>query len=221
MAFPVVQTRATGINSTNSSSHSITLPAGIVAGDLILVLFSFDSNLTASTTSTGWVKLGQASNGIEASGAVFYKSATGSDALTVTTSGVEQNTHISLRISGASGVVTGTSSNGSSISWNAPSHTPPGGAQDYLWVVTRSGDSTVVAPSPPTNYNNLQTRAATSASNASSNTAERLLNAASEDPATVTMTSEQWVAWTLAIAPAAAAAAAFVYRRSRGPNYRR
>lgn len=208
MTFPAVQSRASGTSGASAlTSHPITLPAGIVAGDSLLVAFSVDRENTCSTASTDWVKLGQASytslGTPQDTQAIFYKaSATGSDALTITTPSADESTHVSLRISGAQGPFTGSSSisTSSSVNSDPPSHNA-GSAQDYLWVVTRLG-ATTVATAPPTGYSNLQTQA-NGSSLPSVNTAERQLNAAIQDPGTFTSPSGGWVCWTIAVPPAA------------------
>lgn len=210
MAFPLVQARASGRTSGNVTSHPITLPAGIVATELLIVLFSVDGTPTTSVQSgVDWTILGQISDGFSnVAAAVCYKTATGSDSLTLGTSASEQSSHISLRISDG-GTPTASSSSGGfsgSSNSNPPSHTPPGGAKDYLWIATRSGDSTTVATAAPANYSNLQTLAAATTQGASSNTAERSLNAAVEDPGTFTSASQKWVCWTIAVPPGASAA---------------
>lgn len=202
MAFPVVAARITGrTNNTNTTTHAITLPAGVVAGNLLVVVFSTDGNPTVTAQQAGWTLLSQASNGTVVTGAVFWKVATGSDALTLTTSAAEASSHASFRITGGD-APTGTSAVATSTNTNPPSHTPPNGTRDYLWIVTRAADSTNVATAAPTNYTNLQTQAAQGTNGASTNTAERSLNAAGTDPGTFTSgTSIAWQSWTLAIPP--------------------
>lgn len=205
MAFPVVEARATGrTTAANVTSHPITLPSGITAGDLLLVVFSCDGNPTITVdtgaSGTGWNALTQGANTTVVSSNVFWKIAEGSDALTLTTSAGEQSSHASLRISGGYSV-TGTSANGSSTNSNPPNHAGHDGTQDYLWIATRAGDSTVVATVAPTNFTNLQTLAAAGTAGASVNTAERSVNSASQDPGTFTSASEQWVSFTVAVSP--------------------
>jgi hypothetical protein len=197
MAFPTVATRSSGgTSAANTTSHPITLPSGIVAGDLLLCVFSVDGQPTCSP-SAGWAKLGQATQGTAVTGAVFWRHATGADALTVTTSASEQSTHIVLRITGG-GIPTGASAAGSSTNSNPPNLADAVTA-DYLWVATRSADSTNVASAAPASFGNLQSQTASGTGGASTNTAERNLNAASLDPGTFTSTNTTWVSWTIAI----------------------
>lgn len=195
-----VQTRNSGGTSTSdTTSHSISMPSGINVGDLLVVVFSVDGNPTCSVGSGNWNKLGQASNSTVVTGAVFWKIAEGSDTCTVTTSASEQSTHVSLRISGAK-FLFGTSANGSSTNSNPPNFDAYI-SKEYLWLATRSGDSTVVATAAPTNFSNLQTQTASGTSGASTNTAERITTASSQNPGTFTSNTEQWVSWTLAAVP--------------------
>lgn len=200
-----VATRGSGTSgTTDTTSHAITLPTGVVVGELLVVVFSVDGNPTCSTTSTGWIKVGQASDGTNAvTGAVFYKLATGSDALTVTTSAAEQSTHVSYRVVGG-GTLVSASATGSSTNSDPPSATDT--VTDlHLWIATRSGDSTAQATVAPSGYTNLATQTAGGTGGASTATAHRFAPAsASENPATFTSTTEQWVSWTLGFLPARA-----------------
>jgi hypothetical protein len=102
-----------------------------------------------------------------------------------------------------SGNLSDISSNGPSGTTltDPPSLTPPGGAADYLWFAGLFTTSTTVATAAPASYTNLLT-----VSNAASfalNTANRSLNAASEDPGTFTdaASTASNVAVTIAVAP--------------------
>lgn len=46
MAFPQLRTSGytTGAETSNTTSHSVTLPSGVSTGDLILVLFAVDDS---------------------------------------------------------------------------------------------------------------------------------------------------------------------------------
>lgn len=194
---PVVTGRASGVNGTDSTSHSVTLPTGVATGELLVVVFSSDGAPTCSTASTGWMKVGQASDGTSAvTGAVFQKFATGSNSLSITTSASEQSSHVSFRIS-SGGVLVATSATGSSTNSNPPALTDI--PDDHLWIATRSGDAAVQATVAPSGYGNLTTQTG-GASGASTATAERTVSASTtEDPGTFTSSTEQWVSWTIGI----------------------
>lgn len=201
-ATPTVQTRSTGATTTtNTTSHAITMPSGIQAGDLLIIVFSCDGGAQRmSIADEGWIRLDRDANGANVASAVFYKFATGSDTATVSTSASEQSSHVVLRISGA-GVPYSAKSNGASTNSNPPSLNM-GTSRNHLWVATRSGDSTVVASAAPSSYGNLQTQAAAGTGGASTNTAERSVAGSSEDPGTFTSANEQWVSFTIGIPPA-------------------
>ena len=226
MAFPSVIARATlsgpASNATTFDTSAATLSGAI--GNLLVAVISADGNptLTAQVPPLGaaWTKLGQASNSTIVTGAVFWKIAetadwgTNGDSLTITSSASEQFSGVFLRLSGTSLQIEGTSANGSSTNSDPPGEALAGGAaKDVLWIATRSGDSTVVATAAPASFANLQSRAASGTGGASTNTAERALNAATLDPGAFTSASEQWVSWTLAVFGGAANP---LYRGSAG-----
>lgn len=211
MAFPTVGSRNSGGQSTNTKSHPWTAPSGIVAGNLLLAFYSFDSdnaldiNPTATTTSSGWTKVGQASQAANnVTQALFYKEATGSDALTVVTDTEEQSQHVTYRISGG-GVPTFTSSQGNTANSDPALHTPVGGSNDYLWLVSRAGDRAVVASSAPAGYSSMQTRTGVGTSSCSLQVAERTNTASSENPAAFTVAAEEWVCFTVSVPPGSGA----------------
>lgn len=179
---------------------------------MLLCVFSCDCNTGDSeyvdaTAPGDWTRGGLGQNGnFNCIGAWFWKIAEGSDALTITTSGsvgsgAQQSTHICYRITGGYSVTGSVATSTGGSNSNPPSHTPPDGTQDYLWIVTRSGDNTVVATVAPTNFTNLLTEAANNTTGASTNTAERQFNGSVLDPGNFTSGSEQWVSWTLAVSP--------------------
>lgn len=198
---PTVASRTAWVSATSdSTSHAPTMPSA-TPGNMLIAFFSVDGNPTC-TASAGWTKLGQASNSTIVTQAVFYKIASGSDTLTVTTSASEQSSCITIEVSNAR-TITGANANGSSTNSDPPNLAPTYSLNsysiNYLWLVSRGGDSTTVATVAPTNYSNLQTQAAGGTSGASTNTAERTLSATSENPGTFTSGSEQWVSWTVAV----------------------
>lgn len=210
-AFADVQSTLAGADTVNGTSHVIsTFPSGTTAGDLLVVVYSVDGSPTCSTTSTGWNKLGQASNSTNVTGAIFWKIATGSDSLTITTSASERGTWVIYRITGhdPSAPIAGSqSANGSSTNSNPPSVSPAAGSGDYLWLVTRSGDANLVqATAAPTDFEPLVNSDESASGGAATATSWRKFTGSTLDPGTFTSGSEQWVSWTIAIAPEATAA---------------
>lgn len=204
MAFPTVNgtPSLTASSTTNATTFAAGLPASIAAGELLLLVVSADGNPTLTINSGGWYKIGQASNSTVVTGAIFWKVATGSEGATVTVNSTasEQYSSISYRI-GSGYDITASTSNGSSTNSDPPNHVPPDNTQDYLWIASRSGDSTVVATVAPTSFGSLQSRAAGGTGGASTDTATYSFNAASLNPGTFTSATEQWVCWTIAVSP--------------------
>jgi hypothetical protein len=203
---PVVQGRASAATtSTDTTSHAITLPTSIAVGELLLVVFSVDgAPLVSVSSGTGWNFLGQRSNGATVTGAVFWKIATGSDALTLATSVAEQSSHVSFRISGVKipGNITASNTAATGANTDPVTHTMPGtDNRGRLWIATRMGDSTTVATVAPSGYSDLQTQAAAGAGGASTNTAEKTTTGTTntEDPGTFTSGSIAWVSFTIGI----------------------
>jgi hypothetical protein len=125
--YPNIISRSWGRENTNTASHTITMPSGIVAGNKLVCVFGVDANPTCSDGSATWTKLGQASNGTASTQAIFYKVAAGGDTLTVTTTASENSSYVVFNIANA-GTPDMTQANGSSTNADPPSHTPAGGS---------------------------------------------------------------------------------------------
>lgn len=211
MTFPTVEGRAVGASAAaNVTSHAITLPlSGSAIGDLLVVAFSSDANETTAVLSgSNWLKAAEAVNGTACTGAIYTKRCqTTSEALVLQTT-TEQTSHISWRIRGASGaVVVATAATGTNNSTDPPSCDPARGARDFLWIATRHGDAAVCATAAPANYSSFTVSSGPGSSGATTASAERALNAATENPGTFTCNSEDWVSFTIAIVPTADVAA--------------
>jgi len=208
MAFPTVAATNTSTGGPGTT-HTISLPAGIVSGDLLIIFFTtaqYWGKLGTLTDPSGWTRLGTAGDGggfDDAGLTVFYKVATGSEGSTVdvgTTSSV-RSAHISLRITGPCGTPQISTFDTGSGDPNPPSLTPSGGARDYLWIAAGSVKGTSQSVSAyPTNYtgNNLfKDNPGGEGTNAM--VATRQLNATSEDPGTFDVTNDRKVACTVAV----------------------
>lgn len=212
MAFPQVQSSASGNSGANSTTHSITLPSGITAGDLVIVFFSNDDAATASVTTpaSGWE--GPIGQGVSPSNSnrlsVFWRFCDGTEGATITitltsTNGAAWTTY---RISGCDSTtdpeISATAS-GTSTSPDPSSLSPSWGADDTLWFAVYGWDGNVAHSSYPTNYSSNQlTDRWANVAGAGIASASRNLNASSEDPgAGAIASSDQWVAYTVAIRP--------------------
>lgn len=209
MAFPVIEASQTSF-SDNVTSHSVSLPAGIVAGELLMIFFCCDGNPTI-TNPGGWTQLinaPAASNNARLY--VGYRKATGSEggSVTVTTSAAEDSNHISIRVSGAADpTVTApqasTGATGSDANPNPDSLTASGGTQDYRWLAIEGHDRSRTTDAIPSGYSSVQAVASGGAQGSGVAVATRTSTSATEDPGTFTIsTGDEWRAHTIAIHPA-------------------
>lgn len=217
MAFPQVAATNTSLEDAgNVTSHTVSLPSGIVSGNLLIVGFNTDGQESV-TWPTGWTEIFE---GIAASSqctlAIAYRQADGGEGSTiiVTTGTSERSAHWSYRITDheapatqapqASGGATGTSA-----SPDPDSLTPTGGAKDYLWIAVEGHDRDKTTDAFPTNYDSNQVNTAgAGAGSAGVAAATDEVNAVSEDPGAFTISAtEEWVTATVAVHPAAAGGA--------------
>lgn len=206
MTFPTVTARNNSNVNTAGTSHVVDLPTGIVSGNLLIVWFGTNTSIT-SVTATGWSDLGIDNVSAGNRSSVFlYKVASGSEGSTVTftTDASVRSAHISLCISGGSGTPQkAVAATGNSDQPNPPNITPSGGVADYLFIAAMLQSISNSVFNYPTNYSNGTSQTATGCLIA---TAERQLNASSEDPAQFFISNNAtWVAQTLVIASASTA----------------
>lgn len=99
---PIIESNATYQLNTTSSSHAVTLPTGITAGDLILMIFRPADTRTV-TLPSGWTAVADRSSSGQSR--IMAKVATGSEGATQTVaiSGASRAVAITWRISGWGG----------------------------------------------------------------------------------------------------------------------
>lgn len=211
MAYP--QTAApTASTSTGVTSHPVTMPATVNAGDLLIVLFGSLSRVISAPG--GWNLLSTAANNYELN--VYYKIAAGTEGGTspAWTSTIANNTsHQVYRITAWHGTTppeVGTSALGNSANPNPPTLTPSWGSAETLWLAVSSGgyNGSPTISSYPTNYlNGVATVGGGGSQVSLLGSARRELTATSDDPGTFTTSgAAEWVAQTVAIRPAIPAA---------------
>jgi len=217
MTFPVISGSITGSSSGTTNDTAISLPAGIVAGELLLVVFNKDGSDAISSFTSGWNQLAGTASGTYNWSAVYWKIADGGDSLTTTTTGFKAGqSWVAYRITGHHAstpieAATATYYTTTSPSWTAPNSpplTPAGwGAEDTLWLVGYgwdNGGTTLTAWPAAASDNRLQTVAAGS-TGCGVAAATFGSSAASVDPTTATISSARdWVATTIAVRPAVA-----------------
>lgn len=215
MAFPNKAGTATSKETGNQTSHTVTLPTPVGAGDLVVVKVALDSfdEANSFTWPAPWVEIFDVEHpgGNIVSVTAGYLIAAGSETTVIVTSThSDHSTHIAYRFDDWHGTTPpeGATATGSSQTPDPPSLNPTGwDIEDTFWIagiaVDRPTDSHPTT-ADPTNYVNPVDSVDDVSSGVFCRTAERELNAASEDPATYTLTaSEDWIAWTIGVPPPA------------------
>ena len=206
-AFPTVATTNGGNNAVNGLNHTVNLPAGVVAGDLLLVFFGTDGT-PAIAFPGGWTNLFQKDTfgAPDARGGAWYKVASASedDPFTVTTDAAEMTAYTIYRITGYSEVPeNGVATNGNSANPDPPNLVPSWGARNTLWFAMELNDDNVTVNAYPANYGNGLNNVAANAEGVAIGSARRELNAVSDDPGVFTLSAgQQWMSNTIAICPA-------------------
>jgi hypothetical protein len=207
MASPSVVNTSVFGDSAASTTHAVTLPASIVAGNLLMLSLVIDATGNSITTPAGWTTLvTQNSSGVTSS--IIYKTATGSEGATVTvTSTSAKMAAIGYQISGWQGTPeNSTVATGGTANPNSGSLTPSWGSADDLFLSVALIHGLVTTSVYPTNYTNGLTQGTTSTNAATVASAQRQLTAASDDPSAFTISAgNSWVAYTVAIQGAVAA----------------
>lgn len=162
MAFPVIRSTATTLQSANTTEHIITMPSSITAGDLLIVVFNFDGQDESLTISQGfnWSTPQLYTNEVTTL-AIFYKIAdgfVGIDDLTILTTIEENSSSIAYSIYNTTG--TSDLQFTDTISTNAITgvfYTHLTGTQDYLFIAFAGMDSNIIASVAPSTYSGLTT----------------------------------------------------------------
>lgn len=158
MAVSVVSTAETAV-STAGTSHLLTMPASIAAGDLVLVTMDIGSTSATVNALAGWTEiLDEASaNGLKI---MWYTGAGVPSAPTFVTSASTRSATIVWRITGADKSITpqiGTTSTGTSLNPAPPASASISVTKGYLFVTFvgmagEEADDDTWGNTPPTNY---------------------------------------------------------------------
>jgi len=202
MAFPTITAVSESNATADTATFTISRPAG-VAGRLTIVVLQTDGSPTL-TWPSGYTVFKSTTLPISGfSLFLAYKKEDGSEGTTfsVTSSVAEKFAAIVYQISGAEDPTTQppeasiAQDQASTANPDCPALTPTGGAKDYLWIAVAANDGEEAdddtwGNTSPTNYTPSPPRQKTSdiagaaSTNVSLETAERQLNAASENPGT-------------------------------------
>ena len=203
MACPLLISTASGQRTTNGTSHAITMPTGLIAGDLVLVVFGHDGGTHCDVTSSGTWNLGPSGIQTAAGGRTywkFYENVALNDALTITSVASEQSSHISVGIRNALSI-SGAVATGNSTNANPPTLTA--GASDYLGIVAASWDAQITASGNALpDYGNFLTLRSTNAGGASTAAAFiSVTGATGIAPDHFVSDTEQWAAFSFLASP--------------------
>lgn len=212
MAFPTHESVTETTFASDTTTHNVSMPATVNAGDVLVCLFSNDGAATV-TTPGGWTQESSTANGASGRLSVYSKTADGSEGGTTVdfvTSANEKAAAQVHRYSGAHGdVEVGTPVTGSTASQDPPSLSPSWGSADTAWLAVVGRNTTATVSSYPTDYaNGLDTQSGLADNTHAQVASARRNNAtATEDPGAFTMSAAvNGITQTVAIRPGAAAA---------------
>jgi hypothetical protein len=201
--YPTIASNTTGGDGAGTAtSVPVTIPAGIVANDLLLAVVNADrpAGSPTITTASGWTQLFQTAYVSIGTLGAWYKVSNGSETTTsFALSAASYYTFQCFRIQKGTYIgvpVAGTSATGTSAAPNPPSLTTGFGSVPTLFIALNGneGHDTTVAPA---DYAYLTNNKVT---NSDLGTAERYYTSASDDPGVFTLSaSDIWAANTIAI----------------------
>lgn len=210
MAFPTVVTSTTSSESTDTTSHTVDMPASVASGDLLIAGVAVDGSNTI-TWPTGWTLIKTVDEG-EVTHSTSYRKSDGTEgaSIEVESSTSQGSTHFCYRITGNEdpGTQAPEVSTGATGSNNTPDPdvVTVGDARDYMFIATMGSDRSRTITTYPTNYadNNITLQGGTGAATIGAATRE-LNTATDENPGTYLLSgSEQWGAMTITVWPSAA-----------------
>lgn len=206
-------TTQTSQQTSNTTSATVTMPASVASGDMLIALAAMDSGASAvSAWSNSFTELLDSVVQSVMLAAAAYKIAAGGEANTVATHTTERSNHIGVRIPAAEWANDGTAPVISTIATNAGSTAPNATGVTFGWSATHqtifitvafwddSAASTVSAY--PSGYTDNQVTNITASSAGRIAMAVKPASAASspEDAGAFTLSaSEQWGAVTIAV----------------------
>jgi len=221
MAFPQVRATNTSTETSNTTTHTVSLPASIAAGDLLIITLALDSfgAVNAWTFPGLWVEIldvEHSTTQVVSVGVAYLLSAVGGEtSVDVTSSVSDHSGHTAYRIDSWHGTTAPevASTDGNDENPDPPALNPTNwGAEDTLWIAGFGADRPTTwhpTTGDPTNYTDGIEGIDDASSGVGIRTVRRENNTASENPGTYSLTAgEQWISFTIGVRPAAAAAAA-------------
>jgi hypothetical protein len=203
---PTVPVTPGNVSFVAATSHPATMPTGIVAGDLLLIIMCNDSAQTP-TNPGGWTLIAQGTlSGGTVTLSVWGKIAAGGDTFTSTTGAASTSCLQAYRINTWFGSLAGVTLNGiatgSSTTPDPPSLTA-GWTDRSLWLAIEGLAGSPGLTGTPANYTNPQDTNP-GGGTCELRTARRQFFATTENPGTFTISpSGAWGTFTFAVRPPA------------------
>ena len=193
----------TTLSNSTVASTTATMPAGIVAGEM-LIAFVGTSATTGTFTAPGWNIIEGPTFGSYGRTAVMWKIADGSDTLVV--GGFSARRAIAVyRVANATNVQHITAVPPSALVYDCPPLSPAAGEREYLFFAAAMGmlsTATVIWVSAPAGYENQAFAITTNGTGAGGAVAvaSRSANTATEDPGSFSSNGNRVVVtWTVAV----------------------
>lgn len=199
---------STTYNANSSSERTYDLPAGVVAGELLLCIYAQDDVTAPSMSSAGWtLKRHKAAS--QHSLTVWAKIASGSEGSTVAIvpNDNEQASCLIVRVEAWSGdlddVIVSAAASGSSANPDPDSVTAPWGALANLFIAVGSMDGNPTVSSYPSTYTDHNTPLQGGSSGcATLGLASAIVSGETSNPGTFTFSgSGDWAALTIVVRP--------------------
>jgi tRNA threonylcarbamoyladenosine modification (KEOPS) complex Cgi121 subunit len=202
--FPGIVNSNTNSESSNTTSHTVNLPASIVAGN-VLIVFAVINATSSLTTPTGWTAIVNTTTPSRTH-IIIAKVATGSEGstLTVAGSGSQLMASASYQVSGAfdANLAVSTVASGSSAAPQPSSLSPSWGSAKTLWFSFWYGSGSVTVSTYPTNYTLGQISVAGSGGDSIGVAAYQNLASSERSSAYSLSASLSWGAYEVAVRPA-------------------
>lgn len=205
MTSPVIASRTATLINTATSSPVINLGSPN-AGDMLVVVVAIDNAtvpIVDHAYSGGqWLILGAAVSSSAVTGILLAKIAEGggADALRLQLDTIEDGSAMCIRVTGHGSAIFSALTQASSTNADPPNVSITGSAQDLLLITAACWDSNITASAAPSGYGNLTSQASGGVSGASVGVADRAASASTgENPGAFTSSTEQWVAFSIAI----------------------
>jgi hypothetical protein len=210
-----VESLTTTTFNMDSTSHAVTMPAVVNAGDLLICLLASDND-SAVASPAGWTQVASVANGTAVRFTAHLKVADGTEdgaTANFVTSAPEQGAAHVYRITGhAVGTISGPEQAGYSIAAATGTSTTPNppaldpatwDVESTLWLAIFAIDNVSGGMTGPAYYSDATVSEPVGLARASLGSARRIHAVAVEDPGVFTNWATQaWVAATLAIRPA-------------------